>query len=166
VSGERFLIVRRSLHRLQSRFQIAPNLPPVRPLPSGEPHCFESHKSCRQRLLADCREPAQARTRGVRHHPKGTEVSFHRLTSRNNQPIQWREALQRNLPAKCECGILLRSMAELQSCEMLRNGSKAVPDVIPIQPELLAFGVEASQRNVDVWMSVLKCATATQSSDV
>ena len=83
VGGERFLIVRRSLHRFQSRFQIAPNLPLVRPIVSGEPHRFESHQPCRQRLLADCREPPQARTCGVRRHPNVAEVSFHRLGSRH-----------------------------------------------------------------------------------
>lgn len=35
---------------------------------------------------------------------------------------------------------------------MLCNGSKPVLDVLPIQPELLAFGVAASERDVDVRM--------------
>jgi hypothetical protein len=65
VGGQRFLIIRRSLHRFQSRLQIGSNLPLVRPIVSGEPHRFESHQPGRQRLLPDCREPPEAWTRGV-----------------------------------------------------------------------------------------------------
>ena len=60
--------------------------------------------------------------------------------------------LQRNLPAKRERGILFGSIAELHCCEMLGNGSKTVLDVVPIQLEPLAVGIEASQRNVDMGM--------------
>ena len=65
MGGERFLMIRRALHGLQSRLQIAPNLPLVRPIGSGEPHRFESHQPGRQRLLPDCREPPEAWTCGV-----------------------------------------------------------------------------------------------------
>jgi hypothetical protein len=42
VRGERFLMVCRSLHRSQSPFQIAPNLPLVRSIRSREAYRFQS----------------------------------------------------------------------------------------------------------------------------
>jgi len=35
---------------------------------------------------------------------------------------------------------------------MLRHGPETISDVIPIQPECLAAGIDASERNVDVRM--------------
>ena len=50
VGGERFLMIRRSLHGLQSRLQIAPNLPLMVSVWPGESHRLESHQPGRQRV--------------------------------------------------------------------------------------------------------------------
>jgi hypothetical protein len=75
VRGERLLVVRCSLHGSQRRFQIAPNLPPVRSIRSGATHRFESHQPRRQRLFAACRELPHARTRGVRRNREVADAS-------------------------------------------------------------------------------------------
>ncbi len=100
-------------------------------------------------MLADGREPPQSGTSRVRRDREVPGAAVQRLGSGKNEPVQWREALQRNLPAKSERGILFRSVAQLYCCEMLGNGSKPVLDVLAIQLERLAFGVETSERDVD-----------------
>jgi hypothetical protein len=90
---ERFLVIRRSFHGSQNRFQIAPNPPLVRSIRSGEAHRFQSHQPRRQRLFAYCREPPQARTRLVRRDREVPDASLCRLSSCQYQPVKWCEAL-------------------------------------------------------------------------
>ena len=149
---KRFLFVCRSLHGSQRRFQIVPNLPLMRAIRSRKPHRFESHQPCRQRVLTDCREPPKTRARRVRHDRQVAEVSVQRFGSGENQSVQWREVLQRHLPAKRKRGVLFRSISELHGSEMLGNGSKTVLDVLPIQFELHSLYIEASQSYVNMRM--------------
>ena len=149
---KRFLFVCRSLHGSQRRFQIVPNLPLMRAIRSRKPHRFESHQPCRQRVLTDRREPPETRARRVRHDREVAEVAVQRLGSGENQSVQWREVLQRNLPAKRKRGVLFRSISELHGSEMLGNGSKTVLDVLPIKFELRSLDIEASQSYVNMRM--------------
>lgn len=102
-------------------------------------------------MFADRREARQAGPRGVCRDWEVADASI-RLSSCQDQAVNWCEALQRDLPAQRECGILLRPISELDCREMLGNGSKSVFDVVPIQLERLARGIQTSQRNVDVGM--------------
>jgi hypothetical protein len=152
MGGERFLIIGRALHRLQSGLRIAPNLPLMLSGRPGESHRLESHQSGRQRLLADCREPSEAGTRRVSRDPEVVGDSIQRLSSRHDQPVQRGEALQWHLPPKRESSILLCPVAKLYGGEMLRHGSKTVADVLSIQPEFLAPFIQAPESDVDVGM--------------
>jgi hypothetical protein len=69
-----------------------------------------------------------------------------------NQSVQWREVLQRNLPAKRKRGVLFRSISELHGSEMLGNGSKTVFDVLSIKFELHSLHIEASQSDMNMRM--------------
>ncbi len=149
---KRFLLVCRSLHGSQRRFQIVPNLPLMRAIRSRKPHRFESHQPCRQRVLANCREPPKTRARRVRHDREVGGVPVQRLGPGENQSVQWREVLQRNLPAKRKRGVLFRSISELHGSEMLGNGSKAVFDVLSIKFELHSLHIEASQSDMNMRM--------------
>ena len=149
---ERFLLICRSLHGSQRRFQILPNLPLMRAIRSRKPHRFESHQPCRQRVLADCREPPKTRARRVRHDRQVAEVSVQRLGSGENQSVERREVLERDLPAKRKRGVLFRSISELHGSEMLGNGSKTILDVLPIQFKLRSLCIEPSQSYVNMRM--------------
>ena len=149
---KRFLFVCRSLHGSQRRFQIVPNLPLMWAIRSRKPHRFESHQPCRQRVLTDCREPPKTRARRVRHHWEVAEIPVQRLGSGENQSVQWREVLQRNLPAKRKRGVLFRPISELHGSEMLGNRSKTVLDVVSIQFELHSLYIEASQSYMNMRM--------------
>jgi hypothetical protein len=74
------------------------------------------------------------------------------LRSCQYQPVQWCEALQWNLPAKRERGFLFCPISKLHCCEVLGNGSKSTLYIVPIQLELLAVGIETSERDMDVRM--------------
>ena len=89
---------------------------------------------------------------GVSRNAEVAGGSVQRLSSCHDHPIQRCEALQGNLPAKRDSGVLFCSIAELHRGEMLGYGSEAISDVIPIQFERLAAGIDASERNVDVGM--------------
>ena len=149
---KRFLFVCRSLHGSQRRFQIVPNLPLVRAIRSRKPHRFERHQPGRQRVLTDCREPPKTRARRVRHDGQVAEVSVQRFGSGENQSVQWREVLQRDLPAKRKRGVLFRSISELHGSEMLGNCSETVLDILSFQFELRALCIEASQSYVNMRM--------------
>ena len=146
------LFVCHSLHGSQRRFQIVPNLPPMRAIRSRKPHRFESHQPRRQRVLTDCRELPKTRARRVRHDRQVAEVSVQRFGSGENQSVQWREVLQRDLPAKRKRGVLFRSISELHGSEMLGNGSKTVFDVLSIQFELRSLCIDAPQSYVNMRM--------------
>jgi hypothetical protein len=103
-------------------------------------------------LFADCREPPKAGARRVRRDREVAEASVQRLSPGENQPVQWREVLQRNLPAKRECGVLFCSISKLHCREMLGNGSKTVLDVLSIKIELHSLYIEASQSDVNMRM--------------
>jgi hypothetical protein len=152
VSCKCLLFVCRSLHGSQRRFQVVPNLPLVRAIRSRKPHRFESHQPRRQRVLTDCRELPKTRARRVRHDRQVAEVSVQRLGSGQNQSVQRREVLQRNLPAKRKSGVLFRSISELHCCEMLGNGSKTILGILSIKFELDALYIEASQSDVNMRM--------------
>jgi hypothetical protein len=149
---ERFLLVCRPLHGSQRRLQIGPNPPLMHSIRSGEAHRFESHQPGCHGLLANCSEPTYTRTPGVRRDRVVTGDSVERLSSAQNQSVQRREALQRDLPSKRDGGILFRSITELHGCEMLRHGPQTILDVFPIKLEFLTTGIETSERDVDVGM--------------
>jgi hypothetical protein len=124
----------------------------MRAIRSGKAHRFESHQPCRQGVLTNCREPPKARARRVCHDRQVAKVSLQRLGSGENQSVQRREVLQRDLPAKRKRGILFRSISELDGSKMLGNGSKTVLDVLSIQFELRSLYIEASQSYVNMRM--------------
>ena len=103
-------------------------------------------------MLADCREPSQAWTRGVSCDPEFAGDSIPRLSSRHDQPVQRCEALQWDLPAEHDSGILFSSVAKLHRGKMLRHRSKTISDVLPVELDLHAVGVDTSEGDVDVRM--------------
>jgi len=130
---------------------------------SGEPHRLESHQPGRQHLLTDSRELPESRTRRVGRHLEIAGDSVQRLGSRHDQPVKRCEALQWDLPAERDSGVLFRSVAKLNCGEMLRHGPQTASDILPIQLECLAAAIDTPESDVDVGMFRVKCDTATHS---
>jgi hypothetical protein len=107
------------------------------------------------RAASDCSRTAANRPSQGAWGPPRQEVAGSlrpAAGSGQNQSVQRREALQRDLPAKRERGVLFRSISELHGSEMLGNGSKTVLDVLPIQFELRSLWYRAPLSDVDVRM--------------